>query len=73
MARRHGISDSLLYNWRSAWKAAASAVSGSERWTSFRSVSWAKQAGPGSQRWRGLAADAVGAARRERHRLSHPY
>ena len=23
VARRHGISDSLLYNWRSAWKAAA--------------------------------------------------
>ena len=24
VARRHGISESLLYNWRSAWKAAAS-------------------------------------------------
>ena len=24
VARRHGISDSLLYNWRSAWKAAIS-------------------------------------------------
>ncbi len=24
VARRHGLSDSLLYNWRSAWKAAAS-------------------------------------------------
>ena len=24
VARRHGISDSLLYNWRAAWKAAAS-------------------------------------------------
>jgi transposase len=24
IARRHGISNSLLYNWRSAWKAAAS-------------------------------------------------
>ncbi len=24
VARRHGISDSLLYNWRSAWRAAAS-------------------------------------------------
>jgi transposase len=30
VARRHGISESLLYNWRSAWKAAASAVSPSE-------------------------------------------
>jgi transposase len=30
VARRHGISESLLYNWRSAWKAAASAVSASE-------------------------------------------
>ena len=26
VARRHGISESLLYNWRSAWKAAASLV-----------------------------------------------
>lgn len=25
VARRHGISKSLLYNWRSAWKAAAAA------------------------------------------------
>jgi transposase len=25
IARRHGLSESLLYNWRSAWKAAASA------------------------------------------------
>jgi transposase len=24
VARRHGVSDSLLYNWRSAWKAVAS-------------------------------------------------
>jgi transposase len=30
VARRHGISESLLYNWRSAWKAAASAVSAPE-------------------------------------------
>jgi transposase len=30
VARRHGISESLLYNWRSAWKAAACAVSTSE-------------------------------------------
>ena len=28
VARRHGISASLLYNWRSAWKAAALAVRG---------------------------------------------
>jgi transposase len=26
VARRHGISESLLYNWRSAWQAAAPAV-----------------------------------------------
>jgi transposase len=26
VARRHGISESLLYNWRSAWKATASAM-----------------------------------------------
>ena len=30
VARRHGISESLLYNWRSAWKGAAAAVSASE-------------------------------------------
>lgn len=30
VARRHGISESLLYNWRSAWQAAACAVSASE-------------------------------------------
>jgi transposase len=29
VARRHGISESLLYNWRSAWKGAAAAVSAS--------------------------------------------
>ena len=29
VARRHGISKSLLYNWRSAWKAAALAARGS--------------------------------------------
>lgn len=28
VARRHGISTSLLYNWRSAWRAAARAVRG---------------------------------------------
>lgn len=27
VARRHGLSESLLYNWRAAWKAAASASS----------------------------------------------
>jgi transposase len=26
VARRHRVSESLLYNWRSAWKAAAAAV-----------------------------------------------
>ena len=30
VARRHGISESLLYNWRSAWKAAARVESASE-------------------------------------------
>ena len=29
VARRHRISESLLYNWRSAWKAAAAATVGS--------------------------------------------
>ena len=29
VARRHGISESLLYNWRSAWKATAAAAAGS--------------------------------------------
>jgi transposase-like protein len=36
VARRHGISDSLLYNWRSAWKAAASEVSAAESVAVFR-------------------------------------
>ena len=26
VARRHGVSESLLYNWRSAWKAAATSL-----------------------------------------------
>jgi transposase len=26
VARRHGISDSVLYNWRSAWKMAAASI-----------------------------------------------
>ena len=30
VARRHGLSESLLYNWRSAWKATASAVRAAE-------------------------------------------
>ena len=30
VARRRGVSESLLYNWRSAWKAAACAVSAPE-------------------------------------------
>ena len=30
VARRHGISESLLYNWRSAWKAAACVERASE-------------------------------------------
>src|SRR5271163_4569293 len=29
VARRHRVSESLLYNWRSAWKAAAAAAVGS--------------------------------------------
>jgi transposase len=29
VARRHRVSQSLLYNWRSAWKAAAAAAAGS--------------------------------------------
>ncbi len=29
VARRHRVSESLLYNWRSAWKAAAAAVGSS--------------------------------------------
>jgi transposase len=30
VARRHGISESLLYNWRPAWKATASAMRAAE-------------------------------------------
>jgi transposase len=35
VARRHGVSTSLLYNWRSAWKAAAMARSTAERQAEF--------------------------------------
>ena len=42
VARRHGISESLLYNWRSAWKGAAAGVSASEPMDFVRSVSLAK-------------------------------
>jgi transposase len=42
VARRHGIPESLLYNWRSAWKGAAAGVSASEPMDFVRSVSLAK-------------------------------
>lgn len=35
VARRHRISESLLYNWRSAWKAVASAAIGSSGTVAF--------------------------------------
>jgi transposase len=35
VARRHRISESLLYNWRSAWKAAAAAAIGSSGAVAF--------------------------------------
>jgi transposase len=35
VARRHRVSESLLYNWRSAWKAAAAAAVGSSGATEF--------------------------------------
>jgi transposase len=35
VARRHRVSESLLYNWRSAWKAAASAAIGSSGAVAF--------------------------------------
>jgi transposase-like protein len=44
VARRHGVSTSLLYNWRSAWKAAAMAAQSKARRCGrrnlFSSVSW---------------------------------
>ena len=52
VARRHGISESLLYNWRSAWKAAASAASAAESVAFVPLVSWAKQAGRDGHCWR---------------------
>ena len=52
VARRHGISESLLYNWRSAWKSAASAVSAAESVAFFLSVLWAKRAGRNGHCWR---------------------
>jgi transposase len=35
VARRHRVSESLLYNWRSAWKAAAAAAVGSSGTVEF--------------------------------------
>jgi transposase len=35
VARRHRVSESLLYNWRSAWKAAAAAAVGSSGTVAF--------------------------------------
>ena len=35
VARRHRVSESLLYNWRSAWKAAAAAAVGSSGAVAF--------------------------------------
>ena len=35
VARRHRVSESLLYNWRSAWKAAASAAVGASGTVAF--------------------------------------
>jgi transposase len=35
VARRHRVSESLLYNWRSAWKAAASVAIGTSETVSF--------------------------------------
>jgi transposase len=35
VARRHRVSESLLYNWRSAWKAAAAAAVGSSKAVAF--------------------------------------
>ena len=35
VARRHRMSESLLYNWRSAWKAAAAAAVGPEGSVSY--------------------------------------
>ena len=35
VARRHRVSESLLYNWRSAWKAAAAAAIGSSEAVEF--------------------------------------
>jgi transposase len=35
VARRHRVSESLLYNWRSAWKAAAAAAVGSSGSVAF--------------------------------------
>src|SRR5689334_2898620 len=52
VARRHGISDSLLYNWRSAWKAAVSihtAVSEPIEFVPLGVIGPTSDNGPGSQ------------------------
>ena len=45
VARRHRISESLLYNWRSAWKAAAAAAVGPSGSVEFVSLGVFGQAG----------------------------
>ena len=52
VARRHGISESLLYNWRSAWNAAASAASAGESMAFVPLGVVAKQARRDGHCWR---------------------
>jgi len=77
VARRHGISKSLLYNWRSAWKAAALAARGSgSRSAGFiqlgivadpsREGPALRMAGGPTTAWRGIGAGGTRRGDRDR-------
>ena len=48
VARRHRVSESLLYNWRSAWKAAAAVAVGSSGAVAFVPLSAGEAARAGT-------------------------
>lgn len=69
VARRHGISQSLLYNWRSAWKAAALAArsSAASGFIQLGVVAGPSDEGPALR----MAAGMVGARHRDPGLAAH--
>jgi transposase-like protein len=74
VARRHRVSESLLYNWRSAWKAAASAAIGSSGAVAFVPLGVLDEAdGEAPQRYRHRnRRDRPSGAKAERGRSRSP-